>query len=70
MSAGQAIFQNELINTLPITAPDVNPALIIAAGAENLRGSFSDSQLEGILAAYMQGLTPAFALAEVRRRSS
>jgi len=62
-SAAQSIFENRLLNTLPFTAPGVNPALVLAVGATNLRGNFTDAQLPGILAAYMKGLQSAFVLA-------
>lgn len=65
VAAGQSIFQNKLVDTLsgPNHCSGCDPVLVIAAGAQNLRENFSDAQLEGILAAYMKGIRPAFALA-------
>ena len=63
ITAGQSIFQNELLKTIPITAPGLNPAAVVAAGATNLHSTFSEAELAGILAAYIKGLSSAFALA-------
>ena len=60
--ASQSIFENRLLSTLPITAPGVDPLLVLAAGANNLRVNFTETQLPGILAAYMKGLQSAFIL--------
>jgi hypothetical protein len=48
---------------LPIYAPDVSPALVVATGATDLRKVFTAAQLPGILQAYMDGLKVAFILA-------
>ncbi|MCJ1387124.1 hypothetical protein MMC17_010253 [Xylographa soralifera] len=63
VSAAQSLFQNELINTLPLTSPGINPASIFEIGASQVQTSFSAAQLPGIDSAYMKGLQMAFALA-------
>ena len=63
ISAGQAGFANSLLARLPVTAPGVNPALVIATGATDLRKVFSVHDLPGILIAYLDGLRVSFAIA-------
>ena len=62
VSAGQTAWANRLITRLPVTAPTVDPALVIATGATQLRHVFSEEQIAGILVAYMDGLKLTFAL--------
>ena len=63
VSAGQSIFQNELFNALPLTAPGVNPAIVFNTGASKIQSTFSAAELPGIDSAYVKGLRMAFALA-------
>jgi hypothetical protein len=63
ISAGQSAFTNKMLERVPIDAPGVNPALVIATGATDLKNVFTAEQLPGILAAYMEGLRVAFAIA-------
>ncbi|KAF2866140.1 major facilitator superfamily transporter [Massariosphaeria phaeospora] len=63
VSAGQSIFQNELINKLRETNPDISPFSVASADATTLRHLFTPAQLAGILEAYSHGLWAAFALA-------
>lgn len=62
ISAAQSGFVNQLVQKLPSTAPTVNPALVIATGATELRDVFSATELDGILVAYMAGIKVAFAI--------
>ena len=62
VSAAQTAFANRLLARVPITAPGVNPALVVATGATQLREVFGD-HIDGILIAYMDGLKISFALA-------
>jgi hypothetical protein len=62
ISAGQAGFVNRLLSRVPVTAPGVNPALVVATGATDLRKVFSAHDLPGILVAYLDGLRVAFAI--------
>jgi hypothetical protein len=45
-----------MVKTLIVEAPSVNPLLVIATGATQIRSVFSPEQLPGVLAAYMQGI--------------
>ena len=63
VSAGQTAFTNRLLDRVPITAPGVEPSLVVSTGATQLREVFSPSELPGILIAYMDGLKLSFALA-------
>lgn len=62
VSAATSAFDNQLVKSLAIHAPDLNPAKVIATGATALRATFSAEQLTGILAAYMDALRVQFIL--------
>jgi MFS transporter, DHA2 family, glioxin efflux transporter len=62
VSSAQSIFNNRLITSLPAYAPDVTAEQVLAVGAYDLRGAFTDSQLPGVLQCYMVGLRSAWAL--------
>jgi hypothetical protein len=59
-SGAAAAFTNQLLMKIPITAPYVDPAVVIETGATELR-RFGTS-LHGVRVAYMDGLKVAFAL--------
>lgn len=65
VSAAQAAFTNRLVQKLPELAPGVDPALVVATGATELRKVFTAEQLVGILQAYMSGLKLTFLLSIV-----
>jgi hypothetical protein len=50
------------LNKLPSTAPGVNPAVVVAAGATELRNFLSGDELHGVLVAYMAGIKVTFAI--------
>jgi MFS family permease len=62
-SAGQAAFVNRLVVALPEKAPLVRPAVVLLAGASELRVVIPPHSLPGVLEAYMIGLKAAFAVA-------
>ena len=62
VSAGQTAWANRLLSRLPVVAPGVNPALVIATGATELRNVFGEEAIPGVLVAYMDGLKVTFAL--------
>ena len=62
VSAGQTAWANRLLSRIPVTAPSVDPKIVIATGATQLRHVFSPEQIPGILTAYMDGLRVTFAL--------
>lgn len=63
VSAAQAAFANTLLRRLPFTAPDVQPAMVLAVGATELRDHFPAEQINGILEAYVSAIKVVFALA-------
>lgn len=63
VSAAQSAFVNVIANTLPTSAPGVDPQLVIGTGATELRNVFSADEVSGILVAYMRGLKISFAIA-------
>jgi MFS transporter, DHA2 family, glioxin efflux transporter len=62
VQAGQSAFSNELLKSLPFTAPGVNPALVLATGASALRTTFKAEQLSGIIEAYILGQRDTYIL--------
>jgi len=62
LAAAQAGFVNQILATLPTSAPGVEPAAVIAAGATTLRTAFGPDQIAGVLTAYMTGLKATFAV--------
>lgn len=63
MSAAQCAFVNQMLKSLAVTAPDVDPAKLIATGVSEIREAFPADQIPGILLAYMDGLRIPFAIA-------
>ncbi|KAL4796627.1 MFS general substrate transporter [Aspergillus venezuelensis] len=61
ISAAQSAFVNTLIKELATSAPEVNPMLVVATGATQIRDVFPE-HLDGILQAYMAGLKATFAI--------
>jgi len=52
-----------MLGKLPLTAPSVDPSLVVATGVTELRNVFSADVIPGIVAAYMDGLRVAYAVA-------
>ncbi|KAK6594315.1 efflux pump antibiotic resistance [Botrytis cinerea] len=63
ISIAQNVFSNGLVKYVPQYAPEVNPAVIYAAGATHLRDVISPADLVGVLVAYCKALDQAFILA-------
>ncbi|KAG6354259.1 hypothetical protein INS49_004864 [Diaporthe citri] len=63
LSAAQCAFVNQMLKTLAVTAPDVDPAKLIATGVSEIHEAFPADQIPGILLAYMDGLRIPFAIA-------
>jgi hypothetical protein len=56
ISVGQTVFQNGIIRGTRTYAPDVNPHLLLRAGATEIRNKVGKSdQLPQVLRAYMVG---------------
>ncbi|KAK2829894.1 hypothetical protein FQN49_007153 [Arthroderma sp. PD_2] len=62
VSAAQTAFVNRLLLRLPQLAPNVNPGLVVKTGASELHKIFSGKDLEGVIAAYGDGLKVTFIL--------
>ncbi|KAL3424015.1 major facilitator superfamily transporter [Phlyctema vagabunda] len=62
VSVAQNIFDNRLVQSLPILAPSTSVETVLGVGAYGLQTSFSGNQLQGILESYMVGLKAAWAL--------
>ncbi|KAK4245176.1 major facilitator superfamily-domain-containing protein [Corynascus novoguineensis] len=62
VTAAQAAFVNRMVQMMPTTAPDVDPAKVIATGATLIRVAFPDDQVPGIVVAYMAGIKVAFGI--------
>lgn len=63
VSAGQSIFQNELVKKLVSINPEISSLSVASADATTLRRLFSHEQMSGILESYVHGLSSAFVLA-------
>jgi hypothetical protein len=55
VSTAQAAFQNILLKQLAITAPNLDPSLVLNAGASDLRSFIPSESLHGVLEAYVAG---------------
>lgn len=62
VQAAQSAFSNTLVQSLTEYAPGLSPAAVVAVGATEIRKTFHDADLAGVLHAYMDGLKVAFAL--------
>ena len=63
VSAGEVALSNVLLGKLPITAPSVKPQTVVATGVTELRSTFPADTIPGIIAAFMDGLKVAYAIA-------
>jgi hypothetical protein len=55
IAATEAAFTNSLISSLGHHVPKLQPELVVNAGATEIRRLFAKDQVQGILAAYLQG---------------
>lgn len=62
VSTAQSLFANSLIQSVPKYVPDLNPALVVATGATELRSTFPAKDLPGLIRAFMEGLKDAYIL--------
>jgi MFS transporter, DHA2 family, glioxin efflux transporter len=63
LSAAQCAFDNRLISALASTAPGIDPSLVLATGATEIRSAFSADEVPGIVMAYIDGLRVVWAIA-------
>ncbi|KAJ8122117.1 hypothetical protein O1611_g9926 [Lasiodiplodia mahajangana] len=62
INGAQSAFVNRLIATLPTSAPGVDPSLVVATGALEIRNAFPADVVLGILVAYMAGIKVVLAI--------
>ncbi|KAI4211844.1 MAG: hypothetical protein LQ351_005335 [Letrouitia transgressa] len=62
VAAGQTAFANKLIGSIPKNAPGVDPHLVVATGATELRETFGADQIDGVIRSYLDGVQVAFAI--------
>ncbi|KAK4152274.1 major facilitator superfamily domain-containing protein [Chaetomidium leptoderma] len=62
VTAAQAAFVNQIIQTLPTSAPNVDPADVVSTGATMIRTVFPADQVPGIVVAYMAGIKVALGI--------
>lgn len=61
MSAAQNIQDNIILKSLPKDQPNIDPAVVLAAGSKKLSDVFTDpADLEIVVSAYMKGLRAAW----------
>ncbi|KAJ9484589.1 hypothetical protein VN97_g8774 [Penicillium thymicola] len=62
LAAAQCAFNNQLIQAIAINLPEIDPAVVTATGATQIREAFTGSQVPVIVDAYMVGLKAVFAI--------
>ena len=62
VSSAQAAFTNTLVDKLAVYTPWLDGSAVIAVGVTNLRQTFTDQELVGVVNSYMDGLKVAFAI--------
>ena len=60
ISVGQNVFTNQLIQNLKSAVPDLNPGIVLAVGATELKSQIEARFIGGVLAAYNTALTQTF----------
>lgn len=55
--AAQNVFQNKLLEYLQQQVPNLNPLIVLAAGATELKNIISATELPGVLIAYNDAIT-------------
>ncbi|KAL4864891.1 hypothetical protein BDV12DRAFT_188618 [Aspergillus spectabilis] len=63
LSAAQCAFNNQLIKTLSVKLPEINPETALGTGATQIRHAFTSAQVPIVLDAYVDGLKAVFAVA-------
>lgn len=60
ISVGQNVFTNQLLKNLKTVVPDLDPSIVLAVGATELKNAIASRFLEGVLVAYNRTLTQTF----------
>ncbi|OKL55329.1 hypothetical protein UA08_09368 [Talaromyces atroroseus] len=61
VTGAESVFDNRLLESLAVTAPNIDTSLVLATGATELREVFHGQELTAILASYMVGVKDVFA---------
>lgn len=62
LAGAQSAFANRLLQSLKENAPGVDPSVVLATGATQIRTAFPADQTQGIIIAYMAGVKVTFIL--------
>ncbi|KAF2103444.1 MFS general substrate transporter [Rhizodiscina lignyota] len=62
ISAAQSAFNNQVVEALAKSLPNINPATALATGATQIRTAFTPTQVPFVVDAYMTGLKAVFAI--------
>ena len=60
ISVGQNVFTNSLLTNLKAVVPDLNPAIVLAVGATEIKHQIEERFIDGVLVAYNSALTQTF----------
>ena len=60
ISVGQNIFTNRLLSNLKAAIPDLDPAVVLATGATNLKNVIDSKYLPRVLVAYNEAIIQCF----------
>ncbi|KAK3196968.1 hypothetical protein GRF29_1536g165079 [Pseudopithomyces chartarum] len=60
ISVGQNVFTNSLLTNLKAVVPDLNPAIVLAVGATEIKNQIEERFIDGVLVAYNSALTQTF----------
>ena len=63
LSAANSGFNNQIINTLARTAPEIDPRTVLGTGATQIREVFTPVQVPLVVHAYVDGLQVVWTLA-------
>ncbi|KAL3473407.1 major facilitator superfamily domain-containing protein [Aspergillus californicus] len=62
VSAAQSAFNNQLLNELAASLPELDPAVALGTGATQIRQAFAPDQIPFVIDAYVVGLKAVFAI--------
>ena len=62
VSASQSALNNQLLKAIATHLPEVDPGLVLATGATDIRRVFDAAQVPIVIDAYMTGLRTVFAI--------
>jgi hypothetical protein len=60
ISVGQNVFTNQLVKNLQAVVPGLDPSIVLAVGATEIKNQIEEKFLSGVLFAYNKALTQTF----------